>query len=81
MVVEIAHRVSDIADMDLLWDGIICCSTATETQRMEIIAIATYHQTPTLILEPLLRPYDLIGQVTDLIKSRPAKPWDGHTPA
>jgi hypothetical protein len=68
MIAELALHVDDFTDAGSLYDGVVCCYTASEVECEQVTDIANRNRTPLLKLEPLLSPQELIRQVICLIE-------------
>jgi hypothetical protein len=69
MIAEIALYVGDFFRSGSLYDGVVCCYTATEAECKEITAITDRNRTPLLKLQPLLSPREFIRQVSSMVRA------------
>jgi hypothetical protein len=70
MVADIALHVEDFSQSGSLYDGVVCCYTATEAECKEISAMTDRNRTPLLKLQRLLSPLELIRQVSSMVRAR-----------
>ena len=78
LVLQRAHFVADVAtDMETLKSrlaapelkcrAVVCCYTAAENEREEIVALTTRSQLPMLQLHRIVQPDSLIAQLSTLL--------------
>jgi len=74
IVVNMEEFKLRIGNPGLGYDVAVCCYTATDAQRREIIALSNEAGIEVLTLEHLLSPQEFIERVYDLVNERRSKP-------